>query len=124
MLSSGTAASSRSASVRSAGVVRAVTTAMRESVGCCAEDGARIEVGFATDEAAGNLRKRARVDDQPEALARGVGNRDEDSVWTCPRENSFDLSGAAQHRHSLQPSPRQPRIVIHEADHLLAGRLA
>src|SRR6202795_2934945 len=124
MLSSGTAASRRSASVRSAGVVRAVTTAIRESVGCCAEDGARIEVGFATDEAAGNLRKRARVDDQPEALARRVGNRDENGIRACARENSLDLSGAAQHGHALQSSPRQSRIVVHEADHLLAGRLA
>src|SRR5882724_5404147 len=124
MLNSGTAASRRSASVRSAGVVRAVTTAIRESVGCCAEDGARIEVGFAADEAARHLRERARVDDEPEALARRVGNRDENGVWTCARENSFDLSGAAQHWDALQPSPRQPRIVVHEADHLFAGRLA
>src|SRR6266550_5452669 len=124
MLSSGTAASSRSASVCSAGVVRAVTTAIRDSVGCCAEDSSRIEVGFATDEAAGHLRKGAGVDDQPEALARRVGNRDENGIWPYARENSFDLSGSAQHRHPLQPSPRQPRIVVHEADHLFAGRLA
>src|SRR6266581_3936267 len=98
MLSSGTAASRRSASVRSAGVVRAVTTAIRDSVGCCAENSSRIEVGLATDEAAGHLRKRAGVDHQPEALARRIGNRHEHGVWLRARENPFDLAGAAKHR--------------------------
>src|SRR5207247_11481113 len=101
MLSSGTAASRRSARACSAGVVRAVTTAIRGSVGCGAEDGARIEVGIATDEAAGHLRKRAGVDDQSEALARCIGDRDADGVRMRTRENSFDLFGAAQHGHAL-----------------------
>src|SRR6266576_1592141 len=105
MLSSGTAASRRSASVCSAGVVRAVTTAIRESVGSYAEDGARMEVGFATDEAAGNLCKRAGVDAQPEALARRVGNRDEHSPRTCPRPNSSHLPAAPENGHAPHSPP-------------------
>src|SRR5216683_3660776 len=124
MLSRGTAARRRSTSVRSAGVVRAVTTAIRESVGGCAEHGARIEVGIAPDEATGHLGKRAGVDDQSEPLARSVGNRDENSVWLRAREDSLDLLGAAQHRHTLQPSPRKSWIVVHEAHDLFAGGLA
>src|ERR1700693_4092665 len=124
MLSSGTDASRRSTSVRSAGVVRAVTTAIRESVDSCAENGAGIEVGVATNEAARHLRERAGVDDQPEALARGVWNRDENAVRVHARENTLDLAGPREHGHALQPSPRQARIVVHEADDLLARGLA
>src|SRR5438034_1715598 len=80
MLSSGTAANRRSASVCSAGVVRAVTTVIPRSVGGRAEDGVRIEVDVAADEAARHLRQRARVDEQAETFAWGVGNRDEDGV--------------------------------------------
>src|SRR3989441_2818684 len=124
MLSSGTAARSRSASVCSAGVVRAVTTVILNSVGGRAEDGVRIEVGVATDEAAGHLRERAGVDDQAEALAWGIGNRDEDGVGLRAREDALDLSGPPEHGDPLQSSPRQLRIVVHEADHLLPCRLA
>src|SRR5229473_7884210 len=112
-LSSGTTARSRSASVRSAGAVRAVTTVILRSVGGCAEDGLGIEVGVATDETARHLRERAGVDDQPEAFARGVGNRDENGVRASARENSLDLSGSAEHGHALEPSPRQARVVVH-----------
>src|SRR5436309_14502265 len=123
MLSSGTAASRRSASVCSAGVVRAVTTVIVSSVSGRAEDGVRIEVGVATDEAAGHLRKRAGVDDQAEAFAWGVGNRDEDGVGLGAREDALNLSGPPEHGDSLQSSPRQLRIVVHEADHLFPCRL-
>src|SRR2546422_6672546 len=107
MLSSGTAAKSRSASVRSAGAGRAVTTVILSSFGGCAEDGVRIEVGVAADETAGHLREGAGVDDQAEPFAWGVGNRDEDGGGLRAREDALDLSGPPQHGDSLQSSPRQ-----------------
>src|SRR5580765_6091899 len=97
MLSSGTAARRRSVSVRPADAGRAVTTAIPGSVAGCAEDGVRIEVSVATNEAARHLRQRAGIDDQAEALARGIGNRDEDRVGSRTREDSLDLSGPAEH---------------------------
>src|SRR6476661_1922069 len=124
MLSSGTAARSRSVSVRPADAGRAVTTAIPGSVAACAEDGVRIEVSVATNEAARHLRQCAGVDDQAEAFARSVGNRDEDRVRSRAGEDALDLSGSAEHEDALEPSPGQLRIVVDEADHLLAWRLA
>src|SRR5580765_1918098 len=124
MLSSGTAARSRSVSVRSADAGRAVTTAILGSVAGCPEDGVRIEVSVATNEAARHLRQRAGIDDQAEAFARSIGNRDENRVRARAREHSLDLSGPAEHGDALEPSARQLRIVVHEADYLLACRLA
>src|SRR5918992_4680548 len=90
MLSSGTAATRRSASVRSAGADRAVATPMLLVDGG-AEDGTRIEIGFPADEPARHVGQRARVDDQAERLAGRIRNRDEHGVGPTPRENLLDL---------------------------------
>src|SRR6266536_4456896 len=102
MLSSGTAASNRSVSERSAGAGRAVATVISGSVDSGAEDGARIEVGLAPYETARHLCERAGIDHQSQTLARSVGDRDEDGVWAHPREDRLDLQQPAEHGYALQ----------------------
>src|SRR4029077_7919523 len=123
MLSSGTAAKKRSTSVCSAGALRAVTTAIGGSVDGSAECDVGVEVRVAPDEAARQLGQSAGVHHEAESLPGSLGNRDEHGVRAGPRENQLDLAGVAQVRDALQPAPGQPRIVVDEADDLLAGCL-
>src|SRR5919197_6160345 len=124
MLSSGTAASSRSLSVRSAGAARTVATLTGRSVDGGAEDGTRIEVGLAPHEPARHLCQRAGVDDEAEPLARGIRNRHEDGVGPRSREDLLDRFEASENRRSLQAPAREARVVVDETDNLLARGLA
>src|ERR671931_30364 len=101
MLSSGMAASTRSANVRSAATEDAVATDIPGLVDAGAQDDAWIEVGLAADEPAGHLRERARIDHEPEPLARSVRNRDEDGVRVRAAQDGLDLVGAAKHGDAL-----------------------
>src|SRR6266511_1143402 len=111
MLSSGTAASSRSASVRSAGRGLTVATLILglvpgALVDSGAEDDAGIEVGLAPDEPARHLCERAGVNDEAEPLTRCVRNRHEDGGGPHAREDLLDLCEPAQDGSPLQPPPR------------------
>src|SRR3954454_19435065 len=123
MLSSGTAASSRSAKVRSTGTGRALATLI--CLVCArAQHEARIQIGFPPHESTRYFGQRAGVDDEAEPLARGVGNRDEHSVGLRFREYRLDLQQASEHRHSLKPAAGEPLVVVDDPDDLLSGRLA
>src|SRR5215468_8613375 len=124
MLSSGTAASSRSANVRPIGVERALATLTSSSVGARAEHDARIQVGLPPHEPARHFGQRARIDDEPKPLVRGIGDRHEYRVRLHLGQHALDLEQPTQHGHTLQAPPREPRVVVDEADDLLAGGLA
>src|SRR2546426_10276015 len=102
MLSSGIAARTRSANVRSAATEDAVATDIPGLVDAGAQDDAWIEVGLAADKPARHLRERARIDHQPQPLARSVGNGDEDCIRPDTAQNRLDLGRAPEHRDSLQ----------------------
>src|SRR6266498_5408257 len=123
MLSSGTAASRRSTRVRSAGAGCAVATLISESVDSGAEDDAGIEVGLAAHEPARHVREGTGVDNQPEPFVRRIGNRHEDAVGSCTREDRLDLHQTAEYRHALEPPSCQARVVVDEPDDLLTGCL-
>src|SRR5439155_23281094 len=136
-LRSGAAARIRSANVRSAGTARAVVTATSAPsstaahvllggalIGCGAEHDARIEDLVASHEPARHVGERAGVDDEPELLARRIGNRDENRVRARPDEDRLDLHQSAQNGDALQPPAREARLVVDEADDLLAAGLA
>src|SRR5437764_8511105 len=124
MLSSGIAARTRSANVRSAATEDAVARDIPGLFDAGAQDDARIEVGLAADEPARHLRERAGIDHEPQPLTRSIGNGDEDRVRLDPAQNRFDLGRAAEHRNSLQTAARQTRIVVHESDDLPTRSLA
>src|SRR5262245_3979857 len=114
MLSSGTAASRRSVSVRSAGAVGAVATVSAVSVCRSAQDDSGVEVAVAPDEPAWYLGPGAGVDDDSELFARRVRNRHEHRVGSCTPDDALDVTGAAEHRHALQAPPRERGVVVHE----------
>src|SRR3954451_10864189 len=101
MLSSGTAASSRSARVRSTGAERALATLIGRSVCGRAEHEAWIQVGLAPHEPARHLGERAGVDHEPEPLAGGVGYGHEDGVGARSGDYRLDLHQAAEDRNAL-----------------------
>src|SRR2546423_7563578 len=105
MLSSGMAASTRSAKVRSAATEDAVATDIPGLVDAGAQDDARIEVGLAADEAARHLRERARIDHQSQPLPRSVGDGDEDRVGPHASQDRLDLGRASEDGDTLQPPP-------------------
>src|SRR5207302_9038979 len=83
-----------------------------------------IEVPVASHEPAGHGSERARIDDEPELLPRRIGNRDENRVRARPDEDRLDLHQSAQDEDALQAPPREARIIVDEADDLLAAGLA
>src|ERR671923_2984005 len=124
MLSSGTAASSRSANVRSAGTAGAVATVILPSVDSGAEGNARIEIGLSPDEPARHVGERAGIDHKAEPFVRRIGNRHEHGVGLRAREDRLDLGQVSQDRYALEPPAREATIVVGEADDLLARSLA
>src|SRR3954454_21512543 len=111
MLSSGTAASSRSAKVRSTGAGRELATLI--CLVCArAQHEARIQIGFPPHESTRYFGQRAGVDDGPYPLGGGVGNREEHSAGPLFREHRLDLQQASEPGHSLRPAAGEPLVVV------------
>jgi hypothetical protein len=89
-----------------------------------AEHHARIEVDLAPNEPAVDAGVAAGVDDLVQALARRVGDRDEDDVRLEPLEKARQLVHAADHGRTVHAPAAQTRVVVDEPDHALAARLA
>src|SRR5512141_238742 len=121
MLRSGTAARSLSVSVRSAGARCAVAIPITRSLlRAGAEHDAGIEIRLAPDEPARNLGTGARVDDESEPVARGIGDCDQHGVGERSQEDRVDLADTAEHWNALKPAPGETAVVVDEADDLLA----
>src|SRR5262249_47128094 len=101
-----------------------VRAAPPSSLADCAQDDAGIEVGLAAHESAGYLRLRATLDDKVEPLARRIRDGDKHGLGASRAEDPVDLVRTAEHRNTLETPAAKPRVVVHEADDHLAGRLA
>src|SRR5262249_59959060 len=125
MLRSGTAASSRSESVR-VGRVRASST--RRGVATAltrprsldssgrAEDDGRVEIHVAADEAARDVGPAARLDHGVEARTFGVGDRHEHRLRLEAPERPADLLEVRDDWDALDAAAPEAGIVVHEAD--------
>src|SRR5260221_201064 len=61
---------------------------------------------------------------QPGAIAWGIRDRHQHDVGLVSLQQPFELVRAADDGHAVDAAPPQPRVVIDEAEHPLAGRLA
>ena len=88
-----------------------------------AENDARVEVGLAPYEAAGDIGARAGGDDRVEPVTPRRRDRDEDRIGRGRADDAPDLEAPAVHPHALQALATKPWVVVHEADDELAGAL-
>src|SRR5947199_10662376 len=95
----------------------------RRSLAGGAEDDAWVEIGLAAHEPAGYLGPGAGLDDDVEALPRGVRDRHEHGLGARRREDALDVVDAADDGNALEAPPAQAPIVVDERDHRLARRL-
>src|SRR4051795_7009172 len=84
----------------------------------------RRRCDLAADDPAVDAGLDTRVEDEVEPCARRVGDRDEDEVRPRLGDDLRHLLGCAQYRHADQAPAPEPRVVVDEADDLLAWRLA
>ena len=97
----------------------------RRSLCAAPEDGDGVEVGLAPDEPAGHIDRGARAHDGVEPVARGLRDRDQHGVGLGGVEDPVDARASRRATgHALQPPAPQARVVVDEADDVLAGRLA
>src|SRR6516162_5521189 len=94
------------------------------SLDACSEDDDGVEVELAAHEATGYLRTLAGRDHAVEPFAGRTGDGDEDDVGVDAVEHGVDLVEAAEDGYALETAAAQARVVVHEADDLLAGGLA
>src|SRR5262249_31867264 len=88
------------------------------------QDDDRVEIELAADEPAAHVDALAAGDDGVETTTRRLRERDQHDVRPRLREYLRDLVEAAEHRHALHAPPPQLRIVVDEADDVLARSLA